>query len=342
MKFFGQAATEGAGPISYTLRIPLWTADNALVEEFKDLTEGTILELTISGMKVLVEKRRFFEVLRVPGFPSIESARSKWRQLVIALVRFSIASRVALGFPMELSEIGREDDPNRQFRELLRDSVYPISWGVRADGSRTDGGIFPECAYILPEHERIWEHKDILVKTWRPCRILELDKFLSESKSFPVGAAENERIETASQAFWSALSQHDRRIQYVLYITALEILADDENVENWAEPVRPLFPDIQTLIRSKLTPGTKAVFQRFEDAIKHIGKPGSVAKTRNLIRRTLGTEKEASEIWGTRSKIVHGGGFSEMPTADECEALRKIVAAALDCKLMNASSASTS
>src|SRR6202008_1871905 len=129
--------------------------------------------------------------------------------------RLSAETGAALPFPSSLADVARLDDPNLRFREQLQDSDYPSHWTKRADGTRTDGGIFATDACILPEHERIWEYPLFLGKVLHTFNFSQLSKHVSDSRNFRSEVAEDNSIRVASQALWVACAQYGRRIRFV-------------------------------------------------------------------------------------------------------------------------------
>jgi hypothetical protein len=343
MKYFplGRAATKGDGPIRYSLRIPVWPGDNVRIEGIENLALGDAHETTIAGQKVLIEKRDLFLILKMLDLPSIEAAEAMWSQLSIALIRLSAVTGAALQFSVPLAKIARGDDQNIQFREQIRESEYPIHWTRRSDRTRTDGGIFPQDACILPEHERIWEYPLSFGKIALNVKLSQVDEFLLQSRDFPVGVAEDNAIRMASLALWLACIANDRRVQFVLLVTTLDILASDEKASNWTETIRDVISELQDVIRSKSTGTSDGILTKLSRKIDEIGVPGMADRIRNLVLRANGqghidaTEtkrltKEVNQLLGKRAAIAHGGKFLIVPTGAENERLREIVTKALD------------
>lgn len=348
MKYFplGRAATKGDGQIRYSLRIPLWPGDNVRIEAIENLASGDAHEITIAGQKVLIEKRDLFLILKVLDLPSIEAAEAMWSQLSIALIRLSAATGAALQFPSPLAKIARGDDPNIQFREKLRESEYPTHWIRRSDTTRTDGGIFPLDAYILPEHERIWEYSLSFGKIARNVNLSQVGDFLFKSRDFPTGVAGDNAIRMASLALWLACTANDPRIQFVLLVTTLDILASDENLSKWTETIRDVISEIQDVIRLKSIGTSDGALTKLSRKINEIGNPGMAERIRNLLHRANGkgpidaTEKkrltkEVNQLLGKRAAIAHGGKFLDVPTGNEIERLREIVTKALDQRMLD-------
>jgi hypothetical protein len=343
VKYFslGRAATKGDGPIRYSLRIPVWPGDNVRIEAIENLALGDAHETTIAGQKVQIEKRDHFLILKMQDFPSIQAADAMWSHLSIALIRLSAVTGAALQFPVPLAKIARGDDPNIQFREQIRESEYPIYWTRRSDGTRTDGGIFPQDACILPEHERIWEYSLSFGKIQQIVKLSQVDDFLSESKKFPVGVTEHNAIRMASQALWLACTANDRRIQYVLFAVTLEILAGQEEVPNWATAIPDTMAAIRKVVNSHAKSIPKDTHEKLLNAIGWIGAPTDAERVNGLVMRSFGIHaknapeaqillRELAGIRKQRAKLVHRGGFLTVPTADENERLREIVTKALD------------
>lgn len=343
MKYFplGRPATEGSGPIRYSLRVPVWPGENVQISEVENLTAGDVYKTRIASQNALIEKREHFLVFKIQGLKSIAAAEDMWHQLSIALIRLSSSIGAALQFPIQQTEIARNDDPNIHFREQIKESEYPLNWTRRSDGTRTDGGIFPTGAYILPEHERIWEYNIWFGRIRRIVSLSNVSEFTSESKNFPANAIENNSIQMASHALWLACSANDRRIQFILLITTLDILARDENLPNWTVAIGEIISDIQGVIRAKLGGSPEGLLLRLSRSIAEIGSPGMADRIRSLTLRAFGSPqkdsldaknviKEVNNALGKRAALAHGGKFLCIPTAAENNRLREIVAKALD------------
>jgi hypothetical protein len=343
----GRAATQGIGPTRYTLRIPVWPADNILVDGLEKLNVGDTTTANIAGQITTIEKREHFLIFKMPDFTSIDTAKAFSAYLAIALIRLSAATGAALPFSSPLADIARRDDPNLRFREQLQDSEYPSHWTERADGTRTDGGIFATDACVLPEHERIWEYPMFFGKALHTFNFTQLSNHVWDARNFQAGATENNSIRVASQALWVACAQYDRRIKYVLLVTSLEILAESEEVPNWTAALGHIISEIHDLIRSsKPNAVSEELLKKLSRKVDEIGTPGMADRIRSLVLRAFGLRdmngpggkdlmKEVNTILRQRGALVHGGKFLSAPTADENERLRIIVAAALDRRLQD-------
>lgn len=341
----GWAATKGSGPPRYTLRVPVWPADNACVLSLEGLSLGDTTPADVAGQMTSIEKREHFFIFKMLDFPAIESAKAMYMQLAIGLIRLSAATGAALQFQSLLADIARDGDPNLAFREQLHDSEYPSDWTTRADGTRTDGGIFAWDACILPEHERIWEYPASFAKPSPSISLSQLSKYVADAPAFEA-AAEHQSIRLAAQALWVACAQIDRRVKYVLLVTTLEILAENEGTSNWAAPLTQTVAEIHAIVQSKATSVPNEILQKFSRKIDEIGRPAMADKIRSLVLRAYGFTvndgpkardliKEVNGIMGRRGALVHGGKFLTIPSADENERLRAIVAAALDQRLQD-------
>ena len=343
---FGRPATGGNGPERYTVRIPLWLAENAQLAALEKLGLDETISFRLSGQTAVIEKRHDFVVLKIPNLTSRTAAEEIAGQIAIGLIRFSARKGVAMQFPFPPSDVARSEDPNLWLREGLQDSEYPSHWKRRSKGTITDGGIFPSETCILPEHERVWEYPMYFGRIIRPFTLDEVNGAVEESDSFVPGAARDPTILTAAQALWVACGQQDRRLTCLLLIAALDVLAQGESVTSW-----PDFTDILAEIRCLLKKHCDAdaarsgLIQKLSQRIsKDFGKPGMGDSIRHLVLRAMGADepdspearkltKEVNEVLAWRSKLAHGGGFRKMPTATENERLRSIVAAALHAKL---------
>jgi hypothetical protein len=314
------------------------------VNGLEKLNAGDTTTTNIAGKVTSIEKREQFLILKMTDFTSIDTAKIMWAHLAIGLIRLSAATGLALQHPSSLAEIARRDDPNVRFREQLQDCDYPSHWTKRPDGTRTDGGIFATDACVLPEHERIWEYPLFLGKIHHTFNFSQLSKYVSDSSNFKAGVAEDNSIRVASQALWRACAQDDRRIKYVLFFTTLEILAESEEVPNWAATLPDLISEIHGLLRSKSNGRSEEMLEKLSRKIDEIGTPGMADSIRSLVLRAFGLRekssseareltKEMNRVLGKRGALVHRGKFLSIPTADENERLRTIVTVALDRKL---------
>ncbi len=339
----GRPATQGTGPPRWTLRIPLWLADNVRVGELEKLRVGDTTTISIAGRTTTIERRESFYVLRMSNFMSDSAANDMWRDLSLALVRLSARTGAALQFPSPLAEIAREGDPNFRFRDQLQDSDYPPDWSKRVDGTITDGGIFPHDACILPEHERIWEYPIFWGRVLRVCNLAQLDELALDSRGLRA-CADEDSIRTAARALWVACAQPDRRVRYILLVTTLEILASDEKLPNRTADVERIVAQIRVYTSANSDDPLDHLLQELSKKLRQIRAPGMADKIRSLVLKAFGNHdtdtRESKELTGEvngilrkRAFLAHGGKFLSPPTADENERLQTIVARALDQRL---------
>ena len=344
---FGRPATGGNGPERYTVRIPLWLAENAKLGALEKLGLDETINFRLARQTAVIEKRHDFVVLKIPDLTSQTAAEDIAGQVAIGLIRFSARKGVAIHFPFPPSNVARSEDPNLWLRERLQDSEYPRDWERRSDGTVTDGGIFPSETCILPEHERIWEYPMYFGRVIRPFTLDEVNGAVEEADSFVPDAARDPTILTAAQTLGVACGQQDRRLTCLLLIAALDVLAQDESVTKWPD-LNDIVAEIQNLLNKHrdADEARSNFIQKLSQRIE--GGPPMAERIRTLVLRALGVQQtdsfegkaviaEVNQILRWRAKLAHGGGFREMPTATENERLRSIVAAALDAKLSDLS-----
>jgi hypothetical protein len=344
MNFFsvGRPATDGKGPERYSVRFALWIPSNATLNGIEHLSENQSIAATVAGRNATLEKRHDFVIFRITGVESYAAAQALANQVATGLIRFSAQKGMAIQFSFPPSEIVRDRDQLFDFRERLEPTNYPSDWIVRADGTRTDGGIFAHQTCILAEHERIWEYPAYFGKIIRPFNLQEVGTVIEESSRF-ASSAMNNAVLCGVRALWAACAQDDRRLTYILLVTALDVLAEDENVKNWADDLKDVIEAMNDAI-AKHSGDQDKLIEKLSRKVDEIGRPGMADRVRSLVLRAFGIQErnspeaqklvsEINKVLGKRGSLAHGGKFLEAPTADENERLRVIVATALNTKL---------
>lgn len=336
----GRPVTSGSGEERYTIRLPLWLADNVVFSALNAIAVNDSIPLTMAGRRARLEKRHNFSVLFVTEFKSEIEAREVADQIALGLIRLASSNKVAIQFSYPPVDV---DLSNSMFRDNLTPEVYPPEYSLRGDETRTDGGIFPSNTCILPEHKRIWEYPTSFGRVSRPLEMQDLTDAVTSARSLPTAAVNQTEFLKAVQALWAACSQGDRRLQNILLITTLEALAHFEKVSNWTEPISEQLKAILSFANSlRVEPSSAALLKKLSAKIEHAGDPGLIDRIQELIPRAIGPTsdeamqkliKEINSSYGKRSSLVHGGDFLNAPPADANERLFEIVRKCLDLKI---------
>jgi hypothetical protein len=181
----------------------------------------------------------------------------------------------------------------------------------------------------------------------RPFNLDQLSVAIQESSRFAVPAIDNALL-CAVQALWAACAQDDRRLTYILLVTALDVLAEDENLGSWTADLKNVIEAMKKAIAEHSGGEQKKLIEKLSRKVDEIGLPGMADRVRSLVLRAFGIKERSSpeaqkliseinKVLGKRGSLAHGGKFLEIPTGDENERLRFIVAAALDAKLTDTS-----
>jgi hypothetical protein len=337
----GRPATEGTGPERYTIRFVLWIPENVMLDDLRDIEENSSTDIPISGKAAKFEKRHNFWILRIEELDTLAAAEALANQVATGLIRLTARTGAAVAFSFPPSAIIRE--PSNGFdRDNLDPINYPNHWRPRQDGTRTDGGIFAHQTCILPEHERIWEYPTLFGKPHRLLRKNDISIAIQNSTEFMRFTPDNEFI-CGINALWAGCAQNDRRLTFILLVTALDVLAENEDVANWTDALKEVIAEMKDAITLHSEGDQRTLLDKLSRKIDEIGKPGRADLIRKLVLRAFGLEpgspkgneiiKEVSKIYGKRGSIAHGGNFLSPPSADENERLREIVAAAIDLKI---------
>jgi hypothetical protein len=126
-----------------------------------------------------------------------------------------------------LSKVERNESVNTRVRDAFAEQVHP-EWKRRADGSVTDGGIWPNQSCVLAEHERIWEYPVLWAKPVRELTAEDFQKaFITANARRNLDTAlDDERLKAATKFLNLANGEPSRETGYVLFATVLEILSD--------------------------------------------------------------------------------------------------------------------
>jgi hypothetical protein len=227
-------ASAGTGPETYAIHLPLWPGTRVHAPELDGIAiwESAIVEL--ARRPVSIERRESYFILHIRGFRTEQTARGFLEKLACSLIQWSIKQRATIRFSPIPEPILTSDDPNRSFRESLREDLYP-GWRKREDGTITDGGICPEQTCIIPEHKRIGEYPAFYARSIAPFKLNELTVAIENSFGGNARILEDEPLLLALEVTWTAFDQLDRRVRFILLMTALETLAASELAEETPE-----------------------------------------------------------------------------------------------------------
>jgi hypothetical protein len=318
----GKPASPGTGSERYALHIPLWIGTGIQADELGRIPMWEAAPTSIGRYQASVERRESYFILRIPGFPSEKEAHEAFDVLASALIQWSLRNGATIRFPPILEPILTSNDPNLRFRENLSNEQYP-GWGRREDGSITDGGIYPEQACIIPEHKRIWEHPAFYA---RRVVLLRLDQILSRGpeRESVVGVLRDDYILLVIEVLWTAFDQVDKRVKFILLMTALETIAGGEPAGDPPEYLREVTAELKAVVaqrRKGSTPEISKLLERCDLKIDQIIEQGIMGSLRQLLCRVSGIDPEdkaqtvrRNQIYATintlykvRSGLAHGG-----------------------------------
>jgi len=318
----GKPASQGTGSERYALHIPLWIGTEIQADELGRIPIWKSVPTNIAGYPATVERREFYFILHVPGFPSEKEAGDFFDVFASTLIQWSLRNSATIRFPPILEPVLTSNDPNLWFRKHLSSEQYP-GWNRSEDGSITDGAIHPEQACLIPEHKRIWEYPAFYTRRVVP---LKLDQVFVESpeRKNGVRVLRDDYILLVTEVLWTAFDQIDRRVRFILLMTALEIIAGGEPAGDPPEYLRKVTAELKSVVaqrRKGSTPEISKLLERCDLKIDQIIEQGIMGSLRLLLCRVSGIDPQdeaqiapRNEIHGTinalykvRSGLAHGG-----------------------------------
>jgi hypothetical protein len=321
----GKLASQGKGPQRYSIRLPLWPAENVCFKEAESLHLDECLRFSVMDRDAEIEKREVFLILWIRDFATESEARNFLSRVALGLIRLAAEKTAAIQFQHLVTEIAMgPHDPNLPFRERLDPAMYPPDWNIREDGSRTDGGIFSHGTYIIPEHQRIWEYNLCFMRVIRPIGASDFVRAIEKlSDANPAAVLADQPAVRAIRAFWDACAEPDRAERYVQLVKTLDTLTGDDRA---GKPGGQILKEIKDIIISAKT--QSASREELIKALQDIDSKIPIAmsnRIRALMAKVFPDDNELpGKVLGLRGKFAHQGG-QQPPPADEVEELHKVV-----------------
>src|SRR5579871_3380672 len=99
------AASRGTGPEQYSIRLPVWLAENVRLKELETVDIGQSVRFRIAGRDADIERRESFLIFWIRGFDTESEARTFLDRVALGLVRLAEQKTAAIQFCHTVGDI---------------------------------------------------------------------------------------------------------------------------------------------------------------------------------------------------------------------------------------------
>jgi hypothetical protein len=316
-------ASKGSGPESYTIRVPFFLSDVGEFPEADKLTVEQSIPLSLGGRDAAIKRKEHYYILTVPDFCSEPEAVEFLHKINAGLLLLILKYRIGIHF--QPNSVLIETEHNKEIRDSFAPELYR-GWEQRADGTYTDGGVWPMHTVIIPEHKRIIEYGIGWAKIVNRLNIEQIaEMFRAATENYDAEKIfENERLKLAFDMFSSAYAQRNRQITFLNLVTTLEILSDSQKASSL---VRATIDGLQKSVKearhkysARIIDEEKDGYNALNELLEGLGRLKKRSITESVCELVYSSlyltdesvSREASdkivrEIYGVRSDLVHTG-----------------------------------
>lgn len=317
-------ASRGGDPESYTIRLPFSLSEVGEFPEADKLEVEQVIPLRLGNRDATIKRKEHYYILTVHDIGSESEAVEFLYKINAGLLLLILKYRIGIHFQSTCVQI--ETEHNKEIRDRFAPELYG-GWEQRADGTYTDGGVWPMHTVIIPEHKRIIEYGMLWSGGFvSRLSINQMSEMFEEStinydteKIF-----ENERLKLAFDMFSYAYTQRNRQITFLNLVTALEILSESQKVSYLSRTIikglQKSVREVRSRYSARKTNAEKNAYNDLNELLKRVGqlKTGTItASVCELVYNSVyltnesvsreESDKTVREIYSVRSDLIHAG-----------------------------------